>query len=181
MDPAASNHHVGHRHLPAISSNSVGEPHRRRGQPGVRDQRGNGSGGSHPHDGGVTGPSQRTQRRRRLHLSHRLQRGDGDQGLGLLGPLLDWHEKDDTKGSIKVMMTGSASDLSRASTKHTSGVSKARINVRLSGQHKCPHHLLREMPCRRVGQQRTGRKVLMLPILREACLEFGRQLPLCYA
>ena len=51
----------------------------------------------------------------------------------------------------------------------------------LTGQHKCPHHLLREMACLRVGQQRTGRKVLMLPILREACLEFGRQLPLCYA
>ena len=51
----------------------------------------------------------------------------------------------------------------------------------LSGQHKCPHHLLREMACLRVGQQRTGRKVLMQPILREACLEFGRQLPLCYA
>ena len=51
----------------------------------------------------------------------------------------------------------------------------------LTGQHKCPHHLLREMACLRVGQQRTGRKVLMLPILRETCLEFGRQLPLCYA
>ena len=51
----------------------------------------------------------------------------------------------------------------------------------LTGQHKCPHHLLREMACLRVGQQRTGRKVLMLPILREACLEFGRQLPPCYA
>ena len=51
----------------------------------------------------------------------------------------------------------------------------------LTGQHKCPHHLLREMACLRVGQQRTGRKVLMLPNLREACLEFGRQLPLCYA
>ena len=51
----------------------------------------------------------------------------------------------------------------------------------LTGQHKCPHHLLREMACLRVGQQRTGRKVLMLPILREACLEFGRQPPLCYA
>ena len=51
----------------------------------------------------------------------------------------------------------------------------------LTGQHKCPHHLLREMACLRVGQQRTGRKVLMLPILREACLEFGRELPLCCA
>ena len=51
----------------------------------------------------------------------------------------------------------------------------------LTGQHKCPHHLLREMACLRVGQQMAGRKVLMLPILREACLEFGRQLPLCYA
>ena len=29
----------------------------------------------------------------------------------------------------------------------------------LTGQHKCPHHLLREMACLRVGQQRTGRKV----------------------
>ena len=51
----------------------------------------------------------------------------------------------------------------------------------LTGQHKYQRHLLREMPCRRVGQQRTGRKVLMQPILREARLKVGRQFPLCYA
>ena len=44
----------------------------------------------------------------------------------------------------------------------------------LSGQHKCPCQLLREMPCRRVGQQMAGRKVLMQPILREARLKVGR-------
>ena len=51
----------------------------------------------------------------------------------------------------------------------------------LTGQHKCPRQWLRGMPCRRVGQQMAGRKVLMQPILREARLEFERQLPLCYA
>ena len=51
----------------------------------------------------------------------------------------------------------------------------------LSGQHKCPCQLLREMPCRRVGQQMAGRKVLMQPILREARLKVGRQRSPCYA
>ena len=51
----------------------------------------------------------------------------------------------------------------------------------LTGQHKYQRHLLREMPCLRVGQQRTGRKVLMEPILREARLKVGRQRSPCYA
>ena len=51
----------------------------------------------------------------------------------------------------------------------------------LSGQHKCPCQLLREMPCRRVGQEMAGRKVLMQPILREARLKVGRQRSPCYA
>ena len=45
----------------------------------------------------------------------------------------------------------------------------------LSGRHKCPCQLLREMPCRRVGQQMAGGKVLMQPILREARLKVGSQ------
>ena len=51
----------------------------------------------------------------------------------------------------------------------------------LTGQHKCPRQLLREMPCRRVGQQMAGRKVLMQPILGEARLKVGRQRSPCYA
>ena len=56
-----------------------------------------------------------------------------------------------------------------------SGVSLFREKVRLSGRHKCPRQLLREMPCRRVGQQMAGGKVLMQPILREARLKVGSQ------
>ena len=61
------------------------------------------------------------------------------------------------------------------------GVFMSSEKPELTGQHKCPRHLFGEMPCSRVGQQRTGRKVLMRPILREARLKVGRQLPLCYA
>ena len=51
----------------------------------------------------------------------------------------------------------------------------------LTGQHKCPRQLLRGMPCLRAGQQTAGRKVLILPILRQARLKVGRQRSLCYA
>ena len=51
----------------------------------------------------------------------------------------------------------------------------------LTGQHKCPRQWLRGMPCLRAGQQTAGRKVLILPILRQARLKVGRQRSLCYA
>ena len=43
------------------------------------------------------------------------------------------------------------------------------------GQHKCPHQLFREMSYRRAGQQKVGGKVLVRPILGQACLEVGMQ------
>ena len=51
----------------------------------------------------------------------------------------------------------------------------------LTGQHKCPRQWLRGMPCLRAGQQTAGRKVLVLPTLRQPRLKVGRQRSPCYA